>query len=127
MFSGCETITDIYYDGSLIYLKYMLQRCSNLQNAALHCGNETIRGYYAASTSQTDIDPEMWWELTGDGTLVIHGSGSVYNVCSDTWFLFDNFITALVLDDGITSMTAKDLMPYIVSVTCPDSLLSLRL
>lgn len=86
------------------------------------------------------FDPNMTWTLDSEGTLTIHGDGSMYNYGSSTenhqwsvesvaWHKYRDEIRRVVIGEGITF-----LCPYafqdcvnLTSVSLPDSLIGISL
>ncbi len=103
-FYGCESLEDIYYNGVEKDWNEIEIDMNNeyLANATIH---------YTIPTSGTCGD-NLTWELDGEGTLTISGTGEMYNYCEgDTTYpgvtpwsgSVDNIIYANV-EDGVTSI-----------------------
>ena len=114
MVTICRTITDIYYEGTETDWSKLAMNDEtqySLANATVHFGlYETRSGRCGDSAT---------WTLTPDGTLTISGEGETYDYPYGNdrpWGQYINQITAVVVEDGITSIGAY-LFAYCQQIT----------
>lgn len=102
-FSGCDAVTDITYTGTSAQwntLAPTLFTTAQLSDASVTCTG------FAALGSGTLTDT-LFWGISGEGTLVIRGTGAMPYYSSETevpWYALRQSIHAIVVEEGVTAI-----------------------
>ena len=107
---------------------FIVDGATTVSNAA-NSGNVTAK--FSVNVEANGIT----WEITEDGTLIISGTGAMpdYHMASrpyritSPWYSYREIITAVVINDGITSIgnTAFRELGSLTEVTIPNSITSI--
>ena len=119
-FSGCSGLTDIYYGG--YGTDWQKLNVSIPTSATVHF-KDNIYG-------KGDCGINVTWELTGDGTLIISGTGRISNYSHDNnapWYSCRTYIKRVVIQQGVTSIGDRAFWDCsgLTSVTIPDGVTSI--
>ncbi len=101
VFSGCTSLTDIFYSGTLKDFAKVWYKAPDLTGVTIHHkdGEDTF-------VSLGTCGEDLLWTLDKDGVLHISGTGAMdaYSWDNSPWDSYTSQVSALVLDDGITSI-----------------------
>ena len=101
VFSGCTSLTDIFYSGTLKDFAKVGYKAPDLTGVTIHHkdGEDTF-------VSLGTCGEDLLWTLDKDGVLHISGTGAMdaYSWDNSPWDSYTSQVSALVLDDGITSI-----------------------
>jgi len=97
-FYGCTNLTDVNYGGTKAQWKAMEIGSGNeyLLNAVVYATDGTIVAYGTCGDNLT-------WELDGEGTLTISGTGEMYNG-NAPWYEKRDAIKTVVIENGATNI-----------------------
>ena len=119
-FWACSSLTDIYYGG--YGTDWQKLNVSIPTSATVHF-KDNIYG-------KGDCGINVTWELTGDGTLIISGTGRISNYSYDNnapWYSCRAYIKRVVIQQGVRAI-GDYAFAYCVSLTSvaiPDSVTSI--
>ena len=99
-FTGCSALTDVEYLGSDLGRSTISVGTGNapLEKAVWHC-----HGPYPSG----NCGDALTWMIDANGTLTISGAGEMpgfYNSTGVPWDRYDQAITSVVIEDGVTSI-----------------------
>ena len=96
-FSGCYCLYDVYY-GGVGEPWYVVDVAS---------GNDPLTGAVLHYTLAAGTSGDVRWTLDGGGLLTVFGTGEMADYTGQApWYAYRNGITALLLEEGVTSVGA---------------------
>ena len=119
-FDNCSSLTDIYYGG--YGTDWQKLDVSIPTSATVHF-KDNIYG-------KGDCGINVTWELTGDGTLIISGTGRISNYSHDNnapWYSCRAYIKRVVIQQGVRAIGDRAFWDCsgLTSVTIPDGVTSI--
>jgi len=111
VFEDCGKLSDVYYSGTKaqweqVQIDNELDGNVPLLNADIHCSDGDISPKEIVPAENRCGDA-LTWELSGDGTLTIQGTGEMWDFDITTpapWWDNGEFIKKVILEDGVTSV-----------------------
>jgi len=119
-FYGCTNLTDVNYGGTKAQWKAMEIGSGNeyLLNAVVYATDGTIVAYGTCGDNLT-------WELDGEGTLTISGTGTMYSFAENgaPWYGYSSAIQNVALGENVTSIGDYAFNGFSIptSITIPTS------
>ena len=141
-FQGCSNINRIFIPNSIETIEdEVFFECENISSAYIAKTTDSIdlwqislnadNIYWLYDESSTGkCGDNLTWTLYDNGELIITGIGDMYDYTAESvpWKNYKNNITALVLDEGITSITDNAFSGcsgFTGSLTIPDTVTSI--
>jgi len=140
VFEDCGKLSNVYYSGTKaqwgqVQIDNELDGNAPLLNATIHCSDGDIppKGIVPA---ENRCGNDLTWELSGDGTLTIQGTGKMWDFDITTpapWWDKSASIKKIVLKDGVTCIGVRAFASgefgnpiNVTSITIPHSITNIE-